>query len=150
MANLRERVEVELENISAVLAELKKIEGKPDKTVAELAGIGTFLHNFYTGIENILKQILGAKGISIPTSGSWHRDLLIRASEEKIITETTRKQLAKYLAFRHFFVHAYSFLLDESELRLLVDDVFDTYAIFKAEIDAFVRERNHGERASQN
>ena len=77
MANLREKVDVELENISAVLAELKKIEGKPDKTVAELAGIGTFLHNFYTGIENILKQILGAKCISIPMSGSWHRDLLI-------------------------------------------------------------------------
>ncbi|MCK4736689.1 MAG: hypothetical protein KAT65_29815 [Methanophagales archaeon] len=138
MANVREKVDVELENISAVLAELKKIEGKPDKTVAELAGIGTFLHNFYTGIENILKQILGAKGISIPTSGSWHRDLLIRASEEKIITETTRKQLAKYLAFRHFFVHAYSFLLDESELRLLVDAVFDTYARFREDIDAFI------------
>lgn len=138
MANVREKVDVELENISAVLAELKKIEGKPDKTVAELAGIGTFLHNFYTGIENILKQILGAKGISIPTSGSWHRDLLIRASEEKIITETTRKQLAKYLAFRHFFVHAYSFLLDESELRLLIDAVFDTYARFREDIDAFI------------
>ena len=150
MANVREKVDVELENISAVLAELKKIESKPDKTVPELAGIGTFLHNFYTGIENILKQILGAKGISIPTSGSWHRDLLILASEEKIITETTRNQLAKYLAFRHFFVHAYSFLLEESELRLLVDDVFDTYAIFREEIDAFVREKNQGERASQN
>ncbi len=96
MANLREKVDVELENISSVLAELKKIEDKPDKTVAELAGMGTFLHNFYTGIENILKQILGAKGISVPMSSSWHRDLLIRASEEKIITETTRRQLAKW------------------------------------------------------
>lgn len=139
MANLKEKVDVERENISAVLAELKEIKDKSNKTIAELAGIGTFLHNFYTGIENILKQILSAKGISIPMSGSWHRDLLIRASEEKIITETTRKQLAKYLAFRHFFVHAYSFLLDESELRLLVDDVFDTYSIFKEEIDAFIR-----------
>jgi hypothetical protein len=48
------------------------------------------------------------------------------------------------------FVHAYSFLLDESELRLLVDDVFDTYAIFKEEIDAFVRETTHGKSVSQN
>ncbi|MGB2841704.1 MAG: hypothetical protein WBC40_04405 [Halobacteriota archaeon] len=53
MANLREKVDVELENISAVLVELKKIKDKSNKTVAELAGIGTFLHNFYTGIENI-------------------------------------------------------------------------------------------------
>ena len=57
MANLKEKVDVERENISAVLAELKEIKDKSNKTIAELAGIGTFLHNFYTGIENILKQI---------------------------------------------------------------------------------------------
>jgi len=68
MANLREKVDVEMENISAVLSELTKIKDKSNKSIAELAGIGAFLHNFYTGIENILKQILGAKGISIPIS----------------------------------------------------------------------------------
>jgi uncharacterized protein YutE (UPF0331/DUF86 family) len=78
-----------MENISAVLAELKKIKDKSNKTIAELAGIGTFLHNF--------------------------------------------------------FVHAYSFLLDESELRLLVDDVFDTYSRFKEEINAFISGRNSKE-----
>ncbi|MCK4652519.1 MAG: hypothetical protein KAT13_05500 [Methanosarcinales archaeon] len=133
---------MELENVSTVLDELEKIKDKPSKTVVELAGIGTFLHNFYTGIENILKQILHDEDIPIPFSDSWHRDLLILASEEKIITETTRAQLAKYLAFRHFFVHAYSFLLDERELKLLVDDVFDTHSTFKEEINAFISEKN--------
>ena len=142
MVSLREKVDVELENVSTVLDELEKIKDKPSKTVVELAGIGTFLHNFYTGIENILKQILHDEDIPIPFSDSWHRDLLILASEEKIITETTRAQLAKYLAFRHFFVHAYSFLLDERELKLLVDDVFDTHSTFKEEINAFISEKN--------
>ena len=142
MVSLREKVDVELENVSTVLDELEKIKDKPSKTIVELAGIGTFLHNFYTGIENILKQILHDEDIPIPFSDSWHRDLLILASEEKIITETTRAQLAKYLAFRHFFVHAYSFLLDERELKLLVDDVFDTHTTFKEEINAFISENN--------
>ena len=142
MVSLREKVDVELENVSTVLDVLEKIKDKPRKTVVELAGIGTFLHNFYTGIENILKQILHDEDIPIPFSDSWHRDLLILASEEKIITETTRAQLAKYLAFRHFFVHAYSFLLDERELKLLVDDVFDTHSTFKEEINAFISEKN--------
>ena len=142
MVSLREKVDVELENVSTVLDELEKIKDEPSKTVVELAGIGTFLHNFYTGIENILKQILHDDDIPIPFSDSWHRDLLILASEEKIITETTRVRLAKYLAFRHFFVHAYSFLLDERELKLLVDDVFDTHATFKEEINAFISEEN--------
>ncbi|HDN65305.1 MAG TPA: hypothetical protein ENF23_03265 [Methanosarcinales archaeon] len=142
MVSLREKVDVELENVSTVLDELEKIKDEPSKTVVELAGIGTFLHNFYTGIENILKQILHDDDIPIPFSDSWHRDLLILVSEEKIITETTRVRLAKYLAFRHFFVHAYSFLLDERELKLLVDDVFDTHTTFKEEINAFISEEN--------
>ena len=103
MANLREKVDVEMENISIVLAELEKIKDKSDKTTAELAGMGTFLHN------------------------------------------STRKRLAKYLAFRHFFVHAYSFLLDERELKLLVDDVFDTYRAFEEETDTFISKKNSNE-----
>ena len=139
MASLREKVDVELEHVSTVLDELEKIKDKPGKSIVEMAGIGTFLHNFYTGIENILKQILHDEDIPIPLSDSWHRDLLALASKEKIITETTRARLAKYLAFRRFFVHAYSFPLDERELKLLVDDVFDTHSTFKEEINAFIR-----------
>jgi len=85
---------------------LEKIKDKPNKTGVELAGTGAFLHNFYTGVENILKLILTTKRISIPSSGSWHRDLLILASDKGIITGNTRNRLAKYMGFRHFFVHS--------------------------------------------
>ncbi|GCC10060.1 hypothetical protein IPdc08_00080 [archaeon] len=127
-----------MENISVVLEELKKIKDKPNKSTVELAGMGTFLHNIYTGIENILKQVLSDKDISIPTSDSWHSDLLMLATDKGIITETTKQRLAKYLAFRHFFIHAYGFLLDEEELKLLVDNVFSVYSSLKIEIDAFL------------
>ncbi len=43
MANLLEKVDVGLENIPIVLAELERIKDKSDKTIAELAGIGTCL-----------------------------------------------------------------------------------------------------------
>ncbi len=138
MVSLREKVDVEMENISIVLEELKKIKDKPAKAPVELAGIGTFLHNIYNGIENILKQILGSEGIRISNSDSWHQDLLIQAKDIKIITEVTKRNLAKYLAFRHFFIHAYEFLLDEKELKILVDNVFNVYSSFKAEIDIFL------------
>ncbi len=49
---------------------------REEKTVIELAAIGTFLHNIYNGIENILKQIIVAKNVEMPMSGTWHKDLL--------------------------------------------------------------------------
>ena len=75
MVSLREKVDVELENISTILDELEKIKDEPSKTIVKPAGIGTFLHTFYTGIENILKQILYDEDIPILISDSWQRDM---------------------------------------------------------------------------
>lgn len=136
MADLVDKVNAELENISTVLTELNKIANKPAKSLVELAGVGTFLHNIYNGIENILKQILGAKGVSAPKmSESWHRDLLALSLENGIISKDTQKRLADYLAFRHFFSHSYSFLLDEVYLKPLVDNMPQVYVVFKKEIE---------------
>lgn len=138
MDNLKEKVSVEIENIIQVLEELKKVKDTSHKTTVELAGIATFLHNFYLGVENILKQILIFKQIQIPSSKRWHTDLLTIAKDKGIIKEHTKLQLAKYLAFRHFFTHAYSFFIDESKLKILIDSVFEVYSLFKKEIDAAI------------
>lgn len=139
MANLRDKVNVEMENISATLEELGKIKDKPNKNQVELAGIAAFLHNIYNGMENILKQTLISQAVPIPKSDSWHQDLLTIAAEKKIIHEILKNQLAKYLAFRHFFVHGYGFLLDAKELDPLVENIFNIYASFKKEINSFMQ-----------
>ena len=89
----------------------------------EISGIGALLMNFYSGIENILKLIL--KNIQITQTFSWHRDLLCSAVETGIIKEKTRECLSEYMAFRHFFVHSYSFNLRESELSMLLQNIGD-------------------------
>jgi uncharacterized protein YutE (UPF0331/DUF86 family) len=88
---------------------------RTEKTVIELAAIATFLHNIYNGIENILKQILISRGINVPKSDKWHKDLLNRSLSSGIISEELTNKLYKYLTFRHFFVHAYGFMLDEKD-----------------------------------
>jgi len=138
MANLKDKLKAEMENISIVLRELEKVKDKPNKSIVELAGLATFLHNIYTGIENILKQILVNKGVCLQLSDSWHRDLLILAVKNGVVSKNMKKQLAKYLAFRHFFVHAYGFLLEEKELKLLVDNISNVYSSFKKEIKTFL------------
>ena len=97
--------------------------------------MGTFLHNIYNGIENILKQILKAKDVEIPKSDTWHKDLLNLSVSPEIISEKLSDKLYEYLTFRHFFVHAYGFSLEESLLEDLANNIPEIWAQFLLEID---------------
>lgn len=138
MAKLSLKIQAEIENITLVLSELRKFANKTPKSVLEIAGTGTFLHNFYTGIENIIKQILSDQQVPIPTSATWHKDLLDLAQTQKIISMKTREQLGKFLVFRHFFVHAYGFMLEEKELEPLIALAPGIFTQFKQEIQKYL------------
>jgi hypothetical protein len=67
MADCKDRVEAEYEAIENTLSFL------PDKSSSrlsklELAGLATLIHNFYNGVENILKQVFQLKSIKIIAS----------------------------------------------------------------------------------
>jgi uncharacterized protein YutE (UPF0331/DUF86 family) len=118
MAKVRERVEAELENIERVVAELPADDALPNLSSLELAGVAALVQNLYNGIENILKQLVIARGEKLPDGSSWHRDLLNIATSKDIISESTAKELIRYLAFRHFFSHGYTFDLDKTHFSL--------------------------------
>jgi len=79
MDNLPKEILAEKENIEQALENLKAALARQEKTVIELSAMATFLHNIYNGIENILKQALKAKRITISRSGTWHKELLVAA-----------------------------------------------------------------------
>jgi len=105
-----------MENISKVLTELEKVKDRPNKELAVLVGIGAYIQNIYTGMENILKQLLLHKNIPIPDTPTWHKDLLNLAVGHNFITKKIVDEMVDYLFFRHFFTHAYGFLIDEEKL----------------------------------
>jgi len=69
---LSKRIHAELENIDEVLEQIPSYEKLPFLSTLELAGAAALLHNFYNGIENILKQILISENIEIPEGKSSH------------------------------------------------------------------------------
>jgi len=136
MARLPKQILVEKDNVEKTLANLKEAMERSEISSVELAAIGTFLHNIYNGIENILKQIVRLKGIEIPKSDSWHKDLLNLSVSKGIISEKMSDQLYEYLTFRHFFIHSYGFMLEESHLKGLATDIYDIWPQFMSEISA--------------
>jgi len=137
MDNLKNRVLSELESIDAIFVELPSQAELPRLTILELAGVAALLHSFYNGIENILKQILLSKNIKIPNGKSWHKELIEIAVNEKIISEECKANITQYLAFRHFFSHAYALDLYADKMEPLVENIHEVYSMFKKEISNF-------------
>ena len=140
MDNLKKRILAEKENVEIALNNLKYTMERKEKTVIELAAIGTFLHNIYNGIENILKQILIANDVEIPRSATWHKDMLNCAMSMRIISEKLSDELYEYMTFRHFFVHAYGFMLDEARLEELANRIPEVWSQFLLELEPFLKE----------
>ena len=137
MASLREKVEAELEQMNQALRELPGARRIGKLSVLELGGTASLLSSVYHGVENILKQGLLAAGAALPSGAAWHRDLLQLACEQRMISTELRDRLAPYMAFRHFFTHAYGFDLDPQRLAPLVRDVRAVCACFKKEAKRF-------------
>jgi len=135
MAKVHELVEAELENIERVMAELPTSESLPNLSSLELAGVAALIHNFYSGVENILKQIIISSGKEVPNGPSWHQDLVNTATSNDIISESTAKDLRRYLAFRHFFSHGYSFDLDKERVIPLAKDMQAILVSFRDDIN---------------
>ena len=138
MASVKKKILAEIENIERVLNELERAKAKQSKELVVLVGIGAFLQNIYTGMENIVKQILLHQNISIPESSTWHKDLLNLATDNNFISKEIVDKIGKYLVFRHFFTHAYGFLIDEVKLKPLMDDISSVYSEFKREIEKYL------------
>lgn len=125
------------------LLEKSKVEAP---TLIELTAIGSILHSFYNGIENIFKTIGKNIDGEIPSGNHWHSQLMKQMTEstykrDPIISEGLKEKLADYLAFRHFYRNSYSFWLKWNELKKLTDPVIIVWSEFKIELKTFMDNR---------
>ncbi len=137
MPDYRLRIWAEYEAIENTLSTLPD---RPLSTLSqlELAGVAALLHNFYNGIENIIKQVFQKRSFPIPQGESWHRDLLLEAAEKNIISDLLLNKLKQYLGFRHYFSHAYALELYPERMDPLVKDAVVLFNEFKQQIDKII------------
>ncbi len=104
--------------------------------------MGTYLMNFYNGIENILKRIIKKYYISMPKGASWHKELLTLSSnppsgKNAVFNQNIVEKLHPYRNFRHRFVSGYGFQLKGEKMLELIDNIEPLWSDIKKAISNF-------------
>ena len=137
---LKQFCSTEFGNIDRVADEIFSVY-KPDKaeyTMAEQAAIAALVMNAYSGIENILKQMLIFDKLDVHDSPEWHEKILQKAGEIGILPPELFQMLSRYLSFRNFFIYSYIFNINWEDLKALVDAIRDLLLKLKSEVDEYL------------
>lgn len=142
---LREDVLDEEKAIKETLERLSNARSKFDSKVKDYLtepAMGTYLMNFYNGIENILKRIIKEYYLAMPKGESWHKELLALSSNPPlgkiaIFNQRIVERLYPYRNFRHRFVSGYGFQLKGEKMLELIDNIEPLWIDIKKAISDF-------------
>jgi uncharacterized protein YutE (UPF0331/DUF86 family) len=137
MVDYMVRIEAEFEAIQKTLESLP-LNDLSSLSSLEIAGTAALLHNFYNGIENVIKQLICSKKLELPSGSSWHKELIELAENRGLMSFELCQSLRRYLAFRHFFSHAYALDLETEKIKPLLDSCSEVYSKFKSEVDSII------------
>ena len=116
-------INAESRNILRTVELIEALLAKESLPMYETIALGKLLQDIYTGIERILRSLLQAAGVEIRKTETWHKDLLLAASERKLISEQHFEAFRNLLLFRHLQIHGYGYMLDEDRLRELATPI---------------------------
>jgi hypothetical protein len=147
-SDIIDEIKIELYNINLIVNELilickENISVEPairDKTAA-----GSFLAQFYNGIENILVRISKYKNVDLPKGELWHMELFKRYCEPPyenlplIFDKELETIFSSYRRFRHIVHHGYGFQLKWEMMRLGVDRIEIAFQNFSKKILDFIK-----------
>ena len=133
------KLDILVDKSSLLLAKCNSSE--PD--FFDLNAIGSILHSFYNGLENIFKLIHKAADGKPLTSTMWHSELLYSMFEETkvrkaVLQNELKEPLKDYLGFRHVFRHSYGYELNWEKLNPLFSGMADIWQKVKSCLQDFL------------
>jgi uncharacterized protein YutE (UPF0331/DUF86 family) len=131
----------EFNNIDMILKELSSVydAAKKDYSLAERASIAAFIINIYSGVENILKQMLVYDKLDVKDVPGWHELVLKKSSEIGILPSDLFQMLGRYLSFRNYFIYNYIFNIKDEDLMALAEAVSSLITNFRNEVDEYIQ-----------
>lgn len=145
---IKEQIKFKINDIDKLFSEydliFKKIETQaPD--LFDMTILGSVLHSFYNGLENIFEII--AKNIdgNVPNGNKSHQELLHQMASEnskrnEVLNEDLYLKLREYATFRHFYRHAYSFQLNWEKMNPLIDNLHMVWNEVRLNLENFINE----------
>ena len=127
----------ELEIVNLVINK-KRLNGLDS---IEIRGAALSLATLYNGIERVLVLILIDKSGPLKENSKWHVELLKKAVEAGIISHDLYNELKKFLGFRHFIRHAYSFEINPATIEAVLDVTPGLTTTFIGEIRDYLEKK---------
>lgn len=143
-----ERIRSELENIEEVVTRVRRAveasEGDSINSDLYWDAIALNLHDFYTGLERLLRHIAAEIDGHVPAGAEWHQELLRQMATQlprirpAVFSKETTKRLDEYLRFRHVVRHVYAFEFDPQRIRPLAEALAGDFAQVGDELAVFI------------
>lgn len=146
-SELKAEVGTEFAHMQRVVEELEALRrdvGSAEPTLREKTAAGTFLGQFYMGVENVLKRISKYHGVGLPEGDKWHVELLRRFCEPPhpplplLFDESLAAELGMFRGFRHVVRVSYGFDLNWRRLAEGIDRVRPTFVRFRAAVTEYL------------
>jgi len=148
-------IEKDLEALNQLTADLSQIGLYPEITASKVGGfekestfacrlVGTFLSDYYDGLENIAKRITKEIDGYTPFGDEWHRELIEQASRElpgkrpAVFSEQTYELSDELRRFRHVFRAKYGFRLNPDKLYKNLSLLKELHQLIKKDLDDFL------------
>ena len=127
-------VRAERDNILRTVDMIDDLIVRKEISAYETIALGKLLQDAYTGIERISRSRLEEQGVKIPKTESWHKEILVRARHESVVSQDQFEAFRRLLLFRHMQIHGYGYMLDGERLRELAGPVPEVCRNFLSDI----------------